>query len=46
MILVAFLCFALLFLAWLIAPGLDRSAAATAGVTETATDLLAANARI
>lgn len=45
MILVAFVCFALLFVAWLIAPGLDRSAS-TAGAIDPAPDGLPAPARI
>lgn len=45
MILVAFICFALLFIAWLIAPGLDRSTS-PAGSLDPATDTLPAGARI
>lgn len=45
MILVAFICFALLIVAWLLAPGLDRSAP-PAGATDSAADPLPAGARI
>lgn len=45
MILVAFACFALLIVAWLLAPGLERSAP-PAGAAEPAADPLPAGARI
>lgn len=45
MVLVAFLCFALLFIAWLIAPGLDRSPR-TPSVTDAAINTLPASAHI
>jgi hypothetical protein len=45
MILVAFVCFALLLLAWLVAPGLDRPAS-SAGAIDATTDSLAAGAPI